>query len=100
MQQQSQVKDSVAKSFTKPNKAIIDIRLRPQCRRLANLTKHNVVLNVGLLAPYQNKTEPLPQVTCGENMVKFGHASRHETDRQTDRQTDMLNAMLVLDSQH
>jgi len=38
----------------------------------------------------QRSTEPRPQVTCAENLVKFGHLQIRDTraDRQTYRYTD------------
>jgi len=45
----------------------------------------------------QRRTEPRPQVTCTENIVKFGHVVfeiRERTDKQAERQTDMLITIL------
>jgi len=41
-------------------------------------------------------TEPRPQVTCAENLVKVGRVfkMREQTDRQTDRRTDKLITIL------
>ena len=74
------------------NKAIRISRLRTQCRHLVNSTKHNVIIDSVPLAPLceimmsftnlevhnvlhycQRRTEPRPQVTWTENIVKFGH---------------------------
>jgi len=83
-----------------------------RCGRLANWTKHTCCLWFWPIAPLygnmtsstkpevynvlhynQRRTEPRPQVTCTENLVKFGRVV-FEICEQTDRQTDTLITIL------
>ena len=100
------------------NKAIGDSRLRPRVRNLAaspgesrwiiryvadskpvsvfgpsceNMTSSTKPEIHNALQCCHRRTEPRPQTTCTENVVKFGHVAFEiceRTDRQTDRQTD------------
>jgi len=51
-------------------------------------------LPLGISSPCRRRTEPRPQATCTEKLVKIVSCRSWRTDRQTHRQTDMLITIL------
>jgi len=54
-------------------------------------------LPLGISSPCRGRTEPRPQATCEEKLVKIARVVPEicwRTDRQTDRQTDVLIRIL------